>query len=72
MSNSDQTVAEARNALEDAVLGMQQLLQAFEDLAGDAPPPWLFTLAKSSDAIHESAQRYMGAVHETLVEPQVL
>ena len=72
MSNSDQAMTDARGALEDAVLGLRQLVEAFEDLAGDACPAWLFTLAKSSDAVHESAQRYMGAVHQTLVEPQVL
>ena len=72
MSNTDQAMTEARDALSEAVLGLRQLVEAFEDLAGDACPPWLFTLAKSSDAVYESAERYMGAVHESLVEPQPL
>lgn len=69
MSNSDQTVPEARDALSDAVLGLRQLVQAFEGLAGEDCPPWLFTFAKSTDAVHEAAERYMGAVHESLSKP---
>ena len=71
MSNTDQAMTDARDALSEAVLDMRQLVQAFEDLAGEDCPAWLFTFAKSTEAVHESVERYISAVHEGRPELRV-
>ena len=59
-------VDHARHALEEALLEVSQMVEAFEQLAGEDAPPWLFTVSRHVCRLHESAQAYMGAVHRNV------
>lgn len=53
----------ARNALEDALLDALQLVEAFEALAGEEVPPWLWTVSSRVQHVQDAAHGYMEAVH---------
>ncbi len=50
--------------LEEAVLDIGQIVEAFAQLAGDNQPPWLFTVWRRVRKVDELTQAYMAAVHE--------
>ena len=65
-SRGMRSVDEARDGLEEALLEAAQVVEAFELVAGEDVPPWLFTVSRHMDRLHASAQAYMGAVHRNV------
>ena len=71
MSNTDQAVDEARHGLDEALLEASQVVEAFEQVAGEELPPWLFTVSRHVDRLHAAAQAYMVAVGERRSKPLI-
>lgn len=58
------SIDEARQLLENELLQLTMTVKAFNDLAGENDPPWLWLLKQRIDTVDELAQGYMMAVHE--------
>ena len=61
-SRATKVIDEARHGLDEALLEASQLVDAFGQVAGEDMPPWLFTVSRHMDRLHEAAQAYMSAV----------
>lgn len=57
------SIDDARVLLEESCLQLTMLVSAFDDLAGDNDPPWLFLIRSRVKEIDDFAQAYMMEIH---------
>ena len=61
---ADKSILEAQQPLEDALLDLRTIVQAFADLADGQEPPWLFALHQRIVLCDDLAHAYMLVVHQ--------